>query len=85
MGKKYQRCPECGFNGTHKPTCSWSPPAAEREQFIRDNAVSLIQSLEEKVHRQAGKLTEQEATILQLRKLVCRMVESGLFEKHGGV
>lgn len=54
-----RKCPECKEMGrAHLSTCSFAPNREEREKFIKDNAVSIVDQLEDKIRKQAESLKE---------------------------
>jgi hypothetical protein len=70
-----RKCPECNEGGgrVHLPGCSFGPAPQDRERYIKENAVAVVDALQEKIRRQANELNRLTNANACLRKTIARI------------
>ncbi len=75
MQRSHSKCVECGNKHDHRPGCSYGPSAADREAFIKDNAVGMVHDLEAVVRSQRKELRRLNRKVDGMRKALDRKDE----------
>jgi hypothetical protein len=65
-----RKCPECKESGNtaHLPGCSFGPSIEDREEYLKENALAVVQELERKVRRLRRRIVQLEMTVRSLKR-----------------
>lgn len=64
------KCLECGEQGSraHLKGCSFGAKQSERDEYVKQHALQIVEELEEKIRAQAKHITSLEQSNRDLRR-----------------